>query len=333
MQPQFEEGTTLDRFIFETTRAQQHATGQFATLLRQVSLASRMVSARVNRAGLAGMLGSTGTMNVQGEFVQKLDVYANNTFKAALEHPGVCCAIASEEDANPFFISEPFHSGRYIFCMDPLDGSSNIDVNATIGTIFCVFRRKTPEGERANMGDILRPGTEVIAAGYVVYGSGTVMVLSTGDGVHGFTLDPTVGEFFLSHPNLGLKPAAKVYSVNEGYAASWDPTLRAYIESLKEPGAGYRARYIGSLVADFHRNLIKGGLFLYPATTTNPRGKLRLMYEAFPLAFLAEAAGGAATNGAQRILDLVPEHLHQRTPLFIGNRENVAEITAALQGT
>ena len=216
------------------------------------------------------MLGSTGTMNVQGEFVQKLDVYANNTFKAALEHPGVCCAVASEEDANPFFISEPFHSGRYIFCMDPLDGSSNIDVNATIGTIFCIFRRKTPEGERADMGDILRPGTEVIAAGYVVYGSGTVMVLSTGDGVHGFTLDPTVGEFFLSHPNLSLKPAAKVYSVNEGYAASWDPKLRAYIESLKAPGAGYRARYIGSLVADFHRNLIKGGLFLYPATTSSP---------------------------------------------------------------
>ena len=330
MQPQFEEGTTLDRFIFETTRAQQQATGQFATLLRQVSLAARMVSARVNRAGLAGMLGSTGTMNVQGEFVQKLDIYANNTFKAALEHPGVCCAIASEEDANPFFISAPFHPGRYIFCMDPLDGSSNIDVNATIGTIFGIFRRQTPEGEPAEMSDILRPGTEMIAAGYVVYGSGTVLVLSLGDGVHGFTLDPAVGEFFLSHPNLSLKPAAKTYSVNEGYTAQWSPALQAYIASLKGPNAGYRARYIGSLVADFHRNLIKGGLFLYPATTKSPRGKLRLMYEAFPLAFLAEAAGGAATDGSQRILDLVPEHLHQRTPLFIGNKDNVAEVTAAL---
>lgn len=330
MSSQFEEGTTLDRFIFETTRAQMHATGQFATLLRQVSLAARMVSTRVNRAGLAGMLGSTGTMNVQGEFVQKLDVYANNTFKAALEHPGVCCAIASEEDANPYFIGAPFRSGRYIFCMDPLDGSSNIDVNATIGTIFGVFRRNTPEGEPGELADVLRTGTEMVAAGYVVYGSGTVMVLSTGEGVHGFTLDPAIGEFFLSHPNLSLQPSAKTYSVNEGYYSTWSPKLRAYVDSLKAPGAGYKARYIGSLVADFHRNLIKGGLFLYPATTKNPRGKLRLMYEAFPLAFLAEAAGGAATDGQRRILDLTPEHLHQRTPLFIGNRDNVEAVTAAL---
>ncbi|MFT4974987.1 MAG: fructose-1,6-bisphosphatase I [Myxococcota bacterium] len=331
MKSQFEEGTTLDRFIFETTRAQAYATGQFSTLLKQVSLAARMVSARVNRAGLAGMLGSTGTMNVQGEFVQKLDVYANNTFKAALEHPGVCCAIASEEDANPYFISAPFHSGRYVFCMDPLDGSSNIDVNATIGTIFGVFRRQTPEGEIAESADVLRPGGDMVAAGYIVYGSGTVLVLSTGDGVHGFTLDPTVGEFFLSHPDLTLAPSAKVYSVNEGYYSAWVPQLQRYVDSLKAPGAGYRARYIGSLVADFHRNLIKGGLFLYPATDKNPRGKLRLMYEAFPLAFLAEAAGGAATDGKQRILDLTLEHLHQRTPLFIGNRDNVAAVTAALQ--
>jgi len=331
MSSQFEEGTTLDRFIFETTRAQAHATGQFSTLLRQVSLAARMVSARVNRAGLAGMLGSTGTMNVQGEFVQKLDIYANNTFKAALEHPGVCCAIASEEDANPYFIDTPFRSGRYVFCMDPLDGSSNIDVNATIGTIFGVFRRTSPEGERGELSDVLRPGTEMVAAGYVVYGSGTVLVISTGEGVHGFTLDPSVGAFFLSHPNLTLKPSAKTYSVNEGYYSTWSPKLQRYVDSLKAPGAGYKARYIGSLVADFHRNLIKGGLFLYPATSKNPRGKLRLMYEAFPLAFLAEAAGGSATDGETRILDLCPEHLHQRTPLYIGNSDNVAAVTAALQ--
>ena len=330
METQFEEGTTLDRFIFETTRAQPHATGQFATLLRQVSLAARMVSSRVNRAGLAGMLGSTGTINVQGEFVQKLDVYANNTFKAALEHPGVCCAIASEEDEAPFYIGAPFRSGRYVFCMDPLDGSSNIDVNATIGTIFGVFRRSSPEETPATLDDILRPGHQLAAAGYVVYGSGTVMVLSTGQGVHGFTLDPTVGEFFLSHPSISLSPSAKTYSTNEGYWSRWDPRLQGYIRSLKAPGAGYRARYIGSLVADFHRNLIKGGLFLYPGTTSQPEGKLRLMYEAAPLAFLAEAAGGAATDGRQRILDITPPELHARTPLFIGNRDNVAAVTAAL---
>lgn len=332
MQSQFEEGTTLDRFIFETTRAQPQATGQLATLLRQVSLAARMVSSRVNRAGLAGMLGGTGTINVQGEFVQKLDVYANNTFKAALEHPGVCCAIASEEDAEPFYIGEPFRSGRYVFCMDPLDGSSNIDVNATIGTIFGIFRRETPEETPARESDILRPGQEMVAAGYVVYGSGTVLVLSTGEGVHGFTLDPAIGEFFLSHPGIRLKPSAKTYSTNEGYTSRWSPALQAHVAGLKAPDAGYSARYIGSLVADFHRNLIKGGLFLYPGTTDQPDGKLRLVYEAFPLAFLAEAAGGAATDGHRRILDLTPAHLHARTPLFIGNTENVAAVTRALSG-
>lgn len=333
MSTQFEEGTTLDRFIHESTRAHPEATGQFATLLRQVSLAARMVSARVNRAGLAGMLGGTGTINVQGEFVQKLDIYANNTFKAALEHPGVCCAIASEEDEEPFFIQEPFHSGRYVFCMDPLDGSSNIDVNATIGTIFGVFRRKSLEGTAATSADVLRPGRDMVAAGYIVYGSGTVMVLSTGNGVHGFTLDPGVGEFFLSHRDIKLAPSAKLYSTNEGYWSIWSQELRDYVSTLKGPDAGYKARYIGSLVADFHRNLIKGGLFLYPATTKNPQGKLRLMYEGFPLAFLAEAAGGAATDGHTPILDLTLNELHQRTPLFIGNRDNVAAVTRALSGT
>ncbi len=332
MQPQFDEGVTLDRFIFETTRAHPEATGQFATLIHQVSLAARLVSSRVNRAGLAGMLGSTGEMNVQGEFVQKLDLYANEAFKRSLEHRGVVCAIASEEDEGAFMPPERFQSGRYVFVMDPLDGSSNIDVNATIGTIFGIFRRKSPHGTQATEDDILRPGTDMVAAGYIIYGSGTVLVLSTGDGVHGFTLDPTVGEFFLSHPDIKLEPSAKLYSINEGYAASWPPELKAYIESLKAPGMGYRQRYIGSLVADVHRNLLKGGLFLYPATTSSPKGKLRMLYEAFPLAFMVEAAGGAATDGRNRILDLQPTELHQRTPLFIGNTENVAEVTAILSG-
>ena len=226
MKQQFEEGTTLDRFIFETTKAHTQAQGQFATLLKQLALAARLVSARVNRAGLAGILGGTGEVNVQGEFVQKLDIYANETFKRSLEHPGVCCAIVSEEDEDPFLVPERFHSGRYVVCIDPLDGSSNIDVNATIGTIFGIFRRNSPEGTKATPADYLRSGRDLIAAGYVIYGSGTVFVLSTGQGVHGFTLDPTVGEFFLSHPEISLDPYAFVYSINEGYAAKWTPRPR-----------------------------------------------------------------------------------------------------------
>ncbi len=331
MRTQFEEGITLDRFIYETTQSHPEATGKFSTLLRQVSLASRLVSARVNRAGLAGMLGQTGEVNVQGEFVQKLDEYANNTFKRALEHAGCVAAVLSEEDEEPYFTPERFHSGRYVFAMDPLDGSSNIDVNATIGTIFCVWRRKTPEGSRASAEDILQRGHDIVAAGYVIYGSGTVMVLSTGDGVHGFTLDPSVGEFFLSHPDIKLEATTDLYSVNEGYTASWEAPIQEWVAHRKDPGASWRQRYIGSLVADFHRNLLKGGIFLYPATKSSPKGKLRLMYEAFPLAFLAEAAGGRATNGRERILDLRAKGLHDRTPLFIGNKQPVDEITSLLR--
>lgn len=332
MHTQFEEGITLDRFIHETTQAHPEATGKFSTLLRQVSLASRLVSSRVNRAGLAGMLGSTGEVNVQGEYVQKLDEYANNTFKRALEHAGCVCAIASEEDAEPYYVPERFHSGRYVFCMDPLDGSSNIDVNATIGTIFCVFRRKSVEGGPATMADMLRAGEEIVAAGYIIYGSGTVMVLSTGQGVHGFTLDPSVGEYFLSHKDIRLAPDTRLYSINEGYTAGWPPHLKGWIDALKAPDAGWRQRYIGSLVADFHRNLLIGGVFLYPPTASSPQGKLRLMYEAFPLAFLVEQAGGAATDGQGRILDRTLTELHERTPLFIGNKLPVHAVTQALQG-
>jgi fructose-1,6-bisphosphatase I len=333
MREQFEEGITLDRFIYETAKSHPEATGRFSTLLHQISLASRLVSARVNRAGLAGMLGTTGEVNVQGEFVQKLDEYANNAFKRALEHAGCVAAILSEEDEEPYFTPERFHSGRYIFAMDPLDGSSNIDVNATIGTIFAVFRRKSPEGSRADLDDVLRQGSEIVAAGYVIYGSGTVMVLSTGQGVHGFTLDPSVGEFFLSHSNIQLEPETRLYSVNEGYTATWNKGVQEWVANRKLPDAGWRQRYIGSLVADFHRNLLIGGVFLYPATKKNPQGKLRLMYEAFPLAFLVEAAGGRATNGQERILDLKPTGLHDRTPLYIGNPVPVDELTAAIQGS
>ncbi len=333
MHRQFEEGITLDRFLLETTRAHPDATGKFVTLLQQVTLAAKMVSSRVNRAGLAGMLGQTGDKNIQDEFVMKLDVYANDTFKKALEHPGVCAVVVSEEEAEPIYTPEPFHSGRYVFAMDPLDGSSNIDVNATIGTIFGIFRRRSDEGTRATMADILRQGDEMVAAGYVIYGSGTLLVLATRDsGVNGFTLDPSVGEFFLSHRNITLAPSAKLYSINEGYRAEWSDAMRAYIDGLKAPGRGFSQRYIGSLVADFHRNLLKGGVFLYPATAKAPSGKLRVMYEAFPLAYIAEIAGGAATDGRRRILDIELAELHQRTPLVIGNKELVAEATAALSG-
>lgn len=333
MSQQFEEGITLDRFIFETTKAHREAQGTLATLLRQIALAGRLVSSRVNRAGLAGMLGATGETNVQGEFVQKLDIYANEAFKRALEHVGVCCAVVSEEDEEPFLIPEPFHSGRYIVCIDPLDGSSNIDVNATIGTIFGVFRRSTPEGTPAQKEDYLRSGRDMVASGYIIYGSGTVLVLSTGEGVFGFTLDPLVGEFFLSHSDIQLSPKAFTYSINEGYAAKWDPKLRQYIEGIKDSSDNWKARYIGSLVADFHRNLLKGGIFLYPGTLSNPKGKLRLLYEAFPLAFLVEAAGGRASNGKQDILDLLPTEHHERTPLFLGNRDNVTDIEQALKSS
>ncbi|MCB9743081.1 MAG: class 1 fructose-bisphosphatase [Alphaproteobacteria bacterium] len=333
LRPQFEEGVTLDRFLQETARSHPEATGQFVSLMHQVTLAAKMVSSRVNRAGLAGMIGGTGAVNIQGEFVQKLDLYANETFKRSLEHAGVCCLIVSEEEQAPIHIPPPFKPGRYAFTMDPLDGSSNIDVNATIGTIFGVFRRQSPEGTPGTLEDVLRPGTELAAAGYVIYGSGTLLVLATRDnGVNGFTLDPSVGEFFLSHRDLTLAPSAKLYSINEGYSAQWDPKLTAVIQGLKDPARGFSQRYIGSLVADFHRNLLKGGLFIYPATEKSPKGKLRVLYEAFPLAFIAELAGGAATDGRDRILDLVPTELHERTPLVIGNRELVEEATRGMSG-
>jgi len=323
---QFEEGTTLDRFLMETMRHYPEATGQFVRLIQSIGLAGKMISARVNRAGLAGMLGGTGEVNIQGEFVQKLDNYSNETFVSALEHGGHTCMVVSEEEAQPILVPDRFHSGRYVVAVDPLDGSSNIDVNATIGTIFAIFRRKSDEGEPAVVSDVLRKGRDVIAAGYIVYGSGTVLVLGSEFGVHGFTLDPCVGEFFLSHPDIRI-PEAKTYSCNEAYSLLWQPGVNTYIRSCKEKG--YRARYIGSLVADFHRNLIKGGVFFYPATAKSPTGKLRLLYEAFPLAYLVEAAGGAATDGVRPILDKTAKTLHDRTPLVIGSAHAVEAATRA----
>ena len=326
MDAQFEEGTTLDRFLMESMRHYAGSTGQFVNLMQSIALAGKMISSRVNRAGLAGMLGGTGDVNIQGEFVQKLDEYANETFVRALEHGGHTAMVVSEEEAEPVLVPGRFHSGRYVVAVDPLDGSSNIDVNATIGTIFAVFRRKSAEGQPADLGDALRQGRDVVAAGYIVYGSGTVLVLGSDAGVHGFTLDPSVGEFFLSHPDIRI-PKAKTYSCNEGYSLHWQPGVNDFLRSCKEQG--FRARYIGSLVADFHRNLIKGGVFLYPATADAPSGKLRLLYEAFPLAYLVEAAGGSATDGVIPILDKKAKSLHDRTPLVIGSKEAVEAATRA----
>jgi fructose-1,6-bisphosphatase I len=324
------EGTTLDRFLMETLRGYPGATGTFVNLVQSIALAGKMIASRVNRAGLANLLGGTGETNIQGEFVQKLDVYANETFIRALEHRGHTALIVSEEAEGLVPVGEEFHSGRYVVTVDPLDGSSNIDVNATIGTIFGVFRRLSEEGTEAGEADALRSGRELIAAGYIIYGSGTMLVLASDAGVHGFTLDPTVGEFFLSHKDIKIPDRCGIYSINEGYAATWQPGVSAFVARMKEPARKASARYIGSLVADFHRNLLKGGVFLYPASAKSPRGKLRLLYEGFPLAYIAEKAGGAATDGRQPILDLVPDGLHARCPLVIGNAAEVAEATALM---
>lgn len=324
---QFEEGTTLDRYLMETLKEHPGATGTFVNLCQSLALAGKMISARVNRAGLAGLLGGTGEVNIQGEFVQKLDEYANETFKKALEHRGHTCMVVSEEEAEPVLVPSQWHSGRYVVTVDPLDGSSNIDVNATIGTIFGIFRRSTEEGAAAELRDVLRPGRDLIAAGYIVYGSGTVMVLASEEGVHGFTLDPTVGEFFLSHPDIQI-PTGKIYSCNQAYQQKWQPGVRRFIERCLDRDMS--ARYIGSLVADFHRNLIKGGVFFYPATAKSPSGKLRLLYEAFPLAYIVECAGGAATDGRSPILDRTARDLHERVPLVIGSKALVDELTGLM---
>lgn len=327
-QPQFEEGTTLDRYLMESMRSVPGATGTFVNLMQSIALAGKMISARVNRAGLAGMFGGTGEVNVQGEFVQKLDIYANETFKSALAHGGHTAMVVSEEEEELWRVPEPFHSGRYAVTVDPLDGSSNIDVNATIGTIFGVYRRLSPEGTPAQITDVLRSGRELVAAGYLVYGSGTVLVIASEAGVHGFTLDPSVGEFFLSHADIRI-PAGETYSCNEAYSMQWQAGVRSFLDDAKR--RGWRARYIGSLVADFHRNLLKGGVFVYPATAKSPEGKLRLLYEGFPLAYIAERAGGAATDGREPILDRLPGELHERTPLVIGSAASVGELTERMR--
>jgi fructose-1,6-bisphosphatase I len=316
---------TIERHIIEQQYNYPHATGELTKLLHDVSFASKLIWRQVSRAGLVDILGSADEINVQGEEVKKLDLFANEQFIKAIGHHGRFAVMASEENEDIIFPPKNKY-GNYVLLFDPLDGSSNIDANVSVGTIFSIFKRKSTT-EEATLEDCLQAGVEQIAAGYVIYGSSAMLVFTTGNGVHGYTLDPTIGEFLLSHPNIKTPKRGKIYSLNEGNYRYLDDGVKKYIKYLqmddKETNRPYSGRYIGSCVADFHRNLLYGGVFLYPRSKKSPEGKLRLMYEANPLAFICEQAGGRASDGKNRIMEIQPTKLHQRTPLFIGSEEDV----------
>ena len=318
---------TLGQFIIEKQLDFPYAKGELSRLLRDIGIASKIVNREVNKAGLVDILGDAGTTNIQGEGQKKLDVYANEQFIAALTSGGECCIVATEEEDDFVPIDSPVSkNAKYIVCIDPLDGSSNIDCNVAVGTIFSIYRRKSVEGN-ATLTDVLQKGTQQVAAGYVIYGSSTMLVYTTGKGVNGFTLDPSIGEFCLSHPNLKIPEDGTIYSINEGNYVHFPDGVKKYLKyaqvedlSTKRP---YTSRYIGSMVADIHRNLIKGGIYMYPTTAASPNGKLRLLYECNPMAFIIEQAGGIASDGLNRILDIEPTALHQRTSIFIGSAKMV----------
>jgi fructose-1,6-bisphosphatase I len=302
------------------------ATGEFTTLMNEILVAAKIISLEVNKAGIGGdMLGVTGSINVHGEEVQKLDEFANSTFANIVEKSGTVCAITSEEMEEPVIVPEE-KAGKYIFMMDPLDGSSNIDVNVSIGTIFSIYQKKSP-GIPVTKDDLLQKGADQIAGGYILYGSSTMFIYSSGNGVHGFTLDPSIGEFFLSHPDMKIPTQGNIYSVNEGNQIIWDDKQVNIVNYFKEfdvtTKRPYKGRYIGSMVSDFHRTLLKGGIFMYPKDNKNPNGKLRFSFEASPLAFIVENAGGRASTGKERILDIVPSDIHQCVPLYIGSCADV----------
>lgn len=311
---------TLARHIIDEERRHPEATGRFSNILHDIALAAKIIAREVSKAGLVDILGKAGKTNVHGEQVEKLDVFANDVIYNAMDHTGNLCCMASEENDELLPIPDEYPSGDYVLLYDPLDGSSNIDVNVSIGTIFSVHR-KISSASRGTMEDCLQPGHRQLAAGYVLYGSATMLVYSSGAGVHGFTLDPSIGEFLLSHPNIRIpEPSSRTYSVNEAYFDRWMPEQRLFVSHLKSGKAGgaFSSRYVGSFVADFHRTLMKGGLFMYPADRENPRGKLRLLYEAAPLAMICQQAGGRASTGSEDIMAVRPETLHQRTPLYVG---------------
>src|SRR4051812_35221099 len=326
---------TIDRFIIEEERNHPEATGELSGILYDLALAAKMIANKVRSAGLADILGATESENVQGEVQQKLDVIANEIIIKAMDHGGRLCAMASEEEPGIIQIPEMFKCGKYCLLFDPLDGSSNIDVNVPVGTIFSVVRKIT-RGRHGDMEDMLQPGRRQVAAGYVIYGSSTMMVYTTGQGVHGFTLDPSIGEFLLSHPNIRTPDTGRYLSVNDSYEQLWEPPVKQLMRryrALEGDRQALSVRYVGSLVADFHRNLLGGGVFCYPDNAKAPRGKLRLMYEANPLAFVVENAGGAAIDGTQRILDIQPTELHQRVPLYIGSKTDVDLAMRVLAGS
>jgi len=328
--------TTLGEFIVENQKDFPFATGELSQLLTSIRLAAKVVNREINKAGLADILGAMGSENIQGEAQQKLDVIANDTFMRALRSMGQVCGVASEEEEHFVGFDDEIHSdARYVVLMDPLDGSSNIDVNVSVGTIFSIYRRITPAGSPVEMKDFLQPGDAQIAAGYVVYGSSTMLVYTTGNGVNGFTLDPSIGVFCLSHPDMQIPQDGKIYSVNEGNYVHFPEGVKRYIKYCQEydeaTNRPYTSRYIGSLVSDFHRNLIKGGVYLYPTGTMVPKGKLRLLYECNPLAFIVEQAGGMATDGTRRIMEIAPDELHQRVPCFIGSPRMVETAHAFLR--
>lgn len=322
---------TLNEFIIHRQANIPYAKGELSRLLHHIGIAAKVVNKKVNKAGLVDVLGVAGRENVQGEIQQKLDVFADMQFTTALKDSGECCGIASEENQEIItFDDDLANDGKYIVTMDPLDGSSNIDVNVSIGTIFSIYKRISPRGHKAEERDFLQPGNRQIAAGYVIYGSSTMLVYTTGRGVNGFTLDPAIGEFCLSHPDIQTPENGKIYSINEGNYANFPEGVKRYVDYCKKKDDKTRqpkkARYIGSLVADFHRNLLKGGIFIYPPTELSPTGKLRLLYECNPIGFIAEQANGRATDGKIRILDITPENLHQRVPLFTGSRNMVDQV-------
>jgi fructose-1,6-bisphosphatase I len=326
---------TLERHIEEGERHHPGATGEFSRLLHGLSLAAKLVWREVTKAGLVNILGATERTNTSGDVVKKLDEFADETIYKAMDHVGHLCVMASEENEDLLHIPEQYPHGKYVLVYDPLDGSGNIDANVTIGSIFSIHKRVSASGD-GTLQDVLQPGCRQVAAGYVLFGSSMMFVYSTGRGVHGFTLDPTVGEFLCSHENIRIPQRGSIYSVNEGYFDRWEPGMQKFLQYLKQEDAStgrpYAARYIGSLVADVHRTLLYGGIYCYPGDRKNPNGKLRLMYENNPLAYIVEQAGGAASNGKQRILDIKPEALHQRTPIFIGSTEDVKLAEKFLSG-
>lgn len=326
---------TIERYIIEQQRVHPEATGGFSNLLRDLTLAAKIVHREVSKAGLVDILGLYGRENIHGDKVTKLDVFADQTIFRTMSYGGHLCIMASEENEGVLKIPEAYPNGKYVLIFDPLDGSSNIDANVNIGTIFSIYRRISPSGE-GTLEDCLQPGYKQIAAGYILYGPSMMLVYTTGDGVHGFTFDPSIGEFLLSHEYIRIPRKGKIYSVNEGNFPHWDQSIQRYVRYLQEidppSGRPYSGRYIGSLVADIHRTLLYGGIFMYPSDTKNTSGKLRLMYEGNPMALLVEQAGGRASDGKQRILDIRPVSLHQRVPLFIGSGDDVALVEEFIQG-